>query len=193
MLGTVTERVTARGRSRSFSQHGHTSVSRNESDQRRALLLPQEFKELGSERLVVIAENCKPILAEKIRYHRDKVFKARLRAPSVVPSMDMDLHFAKVRQRWRYADDELPPDTSLSIERLADDLHDLPDLPAQPSTEDINTLLTCFFDRTRVEPTGPATGGSIEPIAIGEDQPADSVDNTPAADARADGELLPTP
>jgi type IV secretion system protein VirD4 len=192
MLGTFTERVTSRGRSRSFSQHGHTSVSRNESDQRRALLLPQEFKELGSERLVVIAENCKPILAEKIRYYRDKVFKARLRAPPVVAPMDMELHFAKVQQRWRYADDELPPDTSLSIERLADDMHDLPDLPAQPSTEDINSLLTCFFDRTRVEPNGQAPGGSIEPVVIGDDQPDDAADNTPVAAARADGELLPT-
>ena len=52
MLGHFTERVTTRGRSRSFSGHGHSSVSRNESEQRRSLLLPQEFKELGSERLV---------------------------------------------------------------------------------------------------------------------------------------------
>jgi type IV secretion system protein VirD4 len=72
MLGHFTERATSRGRSRSFSGHGHSTVSRNESEQRRALLLPQEFKELGSERLVVIFENCKPILGEKIRYYRDK-------------------------------------------------------------------------------------------------------------------------
>ena len=78
MLGQFTERATSRSRSRSFSQHGHSSVSRNESEQRRALLLPQEFKELGSERLVVIFENCKPILGEKIRYHRDKAFTSRL-------------------------------------------------------------------------------------------------------------------
>ena len=108
MLGHFTERAESRGRSRSFSEHGHSSVSRNESEQRRALLLPQEFKELGSERLVVIFENCKPILGEKIRYHRDKVFKARLRPPPVVPQIDMDLHFSRVQQRWRYADDELP-------------------------------------------------------------------------------------
>uniref|UniRef100_UPI003567C75A type IV secretory system conjugative DNA transfer family protein n=1 Tax=Hydrogenophaga sp. TaxID=1904254 RepID=UPI003567C75A len=50
MLGHFSERATSRGRSRSFSGHGHSSVSRNESEQRRALLLPQEFKELGSER-----------------------------------------------------------------------------------------------------------------------------------------------
>jgi len=47
---------TSRGRSRSLHGLGHGTVSHNESEQRRALLLPQEFKELGSERLVVIAE-----------------------------------------------------------------------------------------------------------------------------------------
>ena len=47
MLGHFTERATSRGRSRSFGHHGHSTVSRNESEQRRALLLPQEFKELG--------------------------------------------------------------------------------------------------------------------------------------------------
>ena len=102
MLGQFTERATSRSRSRSFSQHGHSSVSRNESEQRRALLLPQEFKELGSERLVVIFENCKPILGEKIRYHRDKVFTSRLLPAPEVPQMDMDLHLARVQQRWRY-------------------------------------------------------------------------------------------
>jgi type IV secretion system protein VirD4 len=67
MLGHFTQRAVSRGRSFAHGQHGHSTVSRNESDQRRALLLPQEFKELGSERLVVIMENCKPILGEKIR------------------------------------------------------------------------------------------------------------------------------
>jgi hypothetical protein len=60
------------------SGHGQTTVSRNDSDQRRALLLPQEFKELGRDRLVVICENCKPILGQKIRYHDDRAFTQRL-------------------------------------------------------------------------------------------------------------------
>ena len=107
MLGHFTERATSRGRSRSFGHHGHNTVSRNESEQRRALLLPQEFKELGADRFVAIVENCKPILGEKIRYHRDKAFQQRLRRPPPMPRMDMDLHFAKAQQRWRYADDEL--------------------------------------------------------------------------------------
>jgi type IV secretion system protein VirD4 len=127
MLGQFTETATSRGRSRSFSKDSHSSVSRNESDQRRALLLPQEFKELGSERLVVICENCKPILGEKIRYHRDKAFRARMRPAPEVPAMDMDLHIAKVQQRWRYVDDELADGESFDVNTLGQELTLPPD------------------------------------------------------------------
>jgi len=162
MLGQFTERATSRGRSRSFSQHGHSSVSRNESEQRRALLLPQEFKELGSERLVVIFENCKPILGEKIRYHREKVFTSRLRLAPAVPQMDMDLHLARVQQRWRYADDELPAGQTLSLEALAHDHTLLPDSFEGPPDRVADELLA-FFDHGA--PGIPGIGGSIESVA----------------------------
>jgi type IV secretion system protein VirD4 len=162
MLGHFTERATSRGRSRSFSQHGHSSVSRNESEQRRALLLPQEFKELGSERLVVIFENCKPILGEKIRYHRDKVFTARLRPAPAVPQMDMDLHLARVQQRWRYADDELAPGEVLSLDALAHDVTLLPDSYEGSPDKAADDLLD-FFSGGR--PVVSGVGGSIEPAA----------------------------
>jgi type IV secretion system protein VirD4 len=160
MLGHFTERATSRGRSRSFSGHGHSSVSRNESEQRRALLLPQEFKELGSERLVVICENCKPILGEKIRYHREKVFRARLRPAPGVPRMDMDLHLARVQQRWRFADDDLAEGEGLSVAALAHDLALLPDAFDGPPEKTAEVLLD-FFGRGQ---PGPG-GGAIEPAA----------------------------
>ena len=162
MLGHFTERATSRGRSRSFSGHGSSTVSRNESEQRRALLLPQEFKELGSERLVVIFENCKPILGEKIRYYRDKAFTSRLLKAPTVPRMDMDLHLARVQQRWRYADDELPAGQTLNLEALAHDTRLLPDsfegAPGRVADE-----LLAFFDHGA--PGIPGIGGSIEPVA----------------------------
>ena len=165
MLGQFTERATSRGRSRSFSEHGHSSVSRNESEQRRSLLLPQEFKELGSERLVVIFENCKPILGEKIRYHREKVFSARLRPAPKVPQMDMDLHVARVQQRWRYADDELGLGEGLSLEALAHDITLLPDNFEGPPDKSADSLLD-FFTAGR-SPAGATadSGGSIEPAS----------------------------
>ncbi len=165
MLGHFTERAVSRGRSQSFSQHGHSSVSRNESDQRRALLLPQEFKELGSERLVVILENCKPILGDKIRYHQDAVFKARLRPPPEVPAMDMDLHFARVQQRWRFADDELADGEELLIARLAQDFSDMPELPPSATEAQLAAYVDGFFLRTEVGESAPAAGGQIEPVA----------------------------
>ena len=166
MLGQFTERATSRGRSRSFSEHGHSSVSRNESEQRRALLLPQEFKELGAERLVVICENCKPILGEKIRYHRDKVFTARLRPAPAVPRMNMDLHLARVQQRWRHADDDLAPGETLHVDMLAHDFEALPvKFDAEPGRI-ADTLLDFFTEEAApAHATGHAveSGGSIEP------------------------------
>lgn len=158
MLGHFTERATSRGRSRSFSGHGHSTVSRNESEQRRALLLPQEFKELGSERLVVIFENCKPILGEKIRYWRDKAFTSRLLPAPGVPRMDMDLHLARVQERWRYADDELAPGEGLDIEQLAHDMSRLPEL-ADKSTEEITEAVFAVFGARS------GHGGAIEAAA----------------------------
>jgi type IV secretion system protein VirD4 len=162
MLGHFTERATSRGRSRSFSGHGSSTVSSNESEQRRALLLPQEFKELGSERLVVIFENCKPILGEKIRYYRDKAFMSRLLKAPAVPRMDMDLHLARVQQRWRYADDELPAGQTLNLEALAHDTRLLPD-SFEGAPDKVADELLAFFDHGA--PGIPGIGGSIEPLA----------------------------
>ncbi len=159
MLGQYTERATSRGRTQSFSGHGHTSVSRNESDQRRALLLPQEFKALGSERLVIVLENCKPILGEKIRYYRDKAFKARLRYAPVVPRMDMDLHLARVQGRWRYADDELPAGEGIDFQTLAHDTAQLPEDFSGPADELAETLLDFFTAMSAAN-----GGGEVEPM-----------------------------
>jgi type IV secretion system protein VirD4 len=162
MLGHFTERATSRGRSRSFSGHGHSTVSRNESEQRRALLLPQEFKELGSERLVAIFENCKPILGEKIRYYRDKAFTSRLLPAPRVPRMKMDLHLARVQERWRYANDELDLGDSLDYEQLAYDMSRLPDLVDGEPGQVAEGVLD-FFAGTR--PGGAVVGGAIEAAA----------------------------
>jgi type IV secretion system protein VirD4 len=160
MLGHFTERATSRGRSRSFSSHGHTTLSRNESDQRRALLLPQEFKELGADKMVIVMENCKPILGDKIRYHREKAFIARLLPTPVVPVMNMDLHFARVQQRWRLAPEEMATDEGLQIEQLAHNVEALPDFETAVTPIDIDAALSGFFAMTRVESSG--AGGSVE-------------------------------
>ncbi len=174
MLGHFTERATSTSRSRSFGHHGHTSTGRNESDQRRALLLPQEFKELGPERLVVIFEHCKPILGEKIRYHRDKVFKDRLHRAPVVPQMNMDLHNARTQQRVRDADDELPVGKAFTLDELAQDFSELevPDLTGTAAEWD--ACLEGYFQKT-LAPSAQPAGGTVEPVT---DQPEACVSST---------------
>lgn len=163
MLGHFTEQATSRGRSSSLSGKSQTTVSRNDSEQRRALLLPQEFKELGSERLVILMEGCKPILGDKIRYDREPVFQERLLPAPPVPPMDMDRHIARVQHRWRYADDELAPGKCLEFDELAYDMSKLPDNFDIP--EDLlGAKLAEFFSGAPELNAQPcADGGSIEP------------------------------
>jgi type IV secretion system protein VirD4 len=58
----------------------------NVSEQRRALLLPQEVKELGTEEAIVTYEGLRPILCRKIRYFSDRRFRKRLLSPPEHPS-----------------------------------------------------------------------------------------------------------
>ena len=190
MLGHFTQRVTTRGRSRSFSGHGHSTVSRNESEQRRSLLLPQEFKELGSERLVVIFENCKPILGEKIRYFQDQVFTDRLLPAPKVPQMNMDQHLAKVQQRWRFAEDELPPgQTSMDIGVLNHDVKLTKDQMEGPPEKLAETCIGFFDDGL----AAVGEGGSIEPVFESDEAEPDPASlSTPSFVSTADPIRLET-
>lgn len=55
------------------------TASQSTSDQRRALLLPQEITSLGNEKEIVVVEGCPAILAKKIRYYKDPMFMDRLK------------------------------------------------------------------------------------------------------------------
>jgi type IV secretion system protein VirD4 len=60
---------------------GQRSRSQNVSEQRRALLLPQEVKALGAEEAIIFYEGLRPIRCKKIRYFQDHRFTARLLPP----------------------------------------------------------------------------------------------------------------
>jgi type IV secretion system protein VirD4 len=64
---------------------GRRQRSVSVSDQRRALLLPQEVKALGNEQAIVFYEGLRPIRCRKIRYFEDPRFTRRLLpAPEVL-------------------------------------------------------------------------------------------------------------
>ena len=85
-LGFTTFRARSISRPRflSGSARAGRSATETRSDQRRPLLLPQEVKELGPERAIVFCEGVRPILCRKIRYFRDRRFRARLLPPPAV-------------------------------------------------------------------------------------------------------------
>lgn len=74
MLGDTTVKSTSK--SRSYSKQ--SSHSDSISDQKRALMLPQEIKEIGRWREIVSLENCKPIFCDKIKYFEDPDFTDKI-------------------------------------------------------------------------------------------------------------------
>jgi type IV secretion system protein VirD4 len=75
---------TVKGKSVSKSKNllGKKTPTESTSDQRRALLLPQEITRLGKARELVVMEDVPPILAQKVVYFRDNVFMDRLKMVS---------------------------------------------------------------------------------------------------------------
>ena len=101
-LGYFTEKSTSTSRPKGFSKHG--GGSDNTSDQRRALLLPQEVKEIGQWKEIIFLENVKPILCDKIRYFDDPEFVARRLPAPVIKPIDIALFVAKASSRLRAID-----------------------------------------------------------------------------------------
>lgn len=60
------------------------------SEQPRRLLLPQEVKELGPDRMILFYEGLRPVLAHRIHYFRDRFFACRELPPPPVPKLDVD-------------------------------------------------------------------------------------------------------
>jgi type IV secretion system protein VirD4 len=110
---TISEELgytTVKSRSRNIPGVGagrNRSPSTNVSDQKRALMLPQEIKEMPADRELVFVEHLLPIKCHKIKYYEDKLFKARLLPAPEVQALDIsqyrgsrtDDHFARWQER----------------------------------------------------------------------------------------------
>ena len=78
MLGYKTVRKEHRSRT---SGGGTSNVSINYTEEKRALLLPQEIKELPGDDELIFYEGCKPIRANKNWFFKDKGLKERAAMP----------------------------------------------------------------------------------------------------------------
>jgi type IV secretory pathway TraG/TraD family ATPase VirD4 len=84
-LGFQTVRVRSKSRPGFFSggRRGGRDGSTTESQQARALMLPQEVKEIGPDQALIFYEGVRPIRCQKIRYYSDARFRARLLTPPI--------------------------------------------------------------------------------------------------------------
>ena len=112
-LGYTTVKVKSQSRPRLDLGNGHGRRSRSEniSEQRRALLLPQEVKEMGNDSALLFYEGLRPIRCEKLRYFEDARFRARLLPPPKLA--------APVRQKSEAPSTLLPTSTLTSTESIA--------------------------------------------------------------------------
>ncbi|MEZ5701876.1 MAG: type IV secretory system conjugative DNA transfer family protein [Burkholderiaceae bacterium] len=83
MLGYTSMRKDSVSRSRARE----SSYTRSESDERRALMLPQELKAMGDDKQILLVEGmAHPVMSNKIRYFKEAAFKDRL-----MPKVDIPL------------------------------------------------------------------------------------------------------
>lgn len=148
-LGYTTVRSPSRSRPAGLSR-GQRSVS--ESDQRRALLLPQELMQLPPEDMLVLRAGLPPVRARKIRHFRDRAFRDRVSAPPQVPRL--------LPWRGEDASDGVParPGDPLTLEALgpvleAGGFEPIPREGASPA--EVEAWVTRFIDASH----SPSQGG----------------------------------
>jgi type IV secretion system protein VirD4 len=146
MLGFLTDVSVSRGTSSGAGRSG-AGRSTNRSEARRALMLPQELKEMGEARQIVLYERCKPVLADKIFYYRDPVLSKRLLPAPPVPRIDIDLVIARAQGRVRPATaDDLGSSSRELASRLAHNFADLPPVSDGMTREQQVAFVRAFFD-----------------------------------------------
>jgi type IV secretion system protein VirD4 len=82
---TVKVRSHSRPSAVTFNRGNTRSANISTAEHARALLLPQEVKEIGIEAALIFYENVRPIRCRKIRYYADRRFRRRLGPPPPRP------------------------------------------------------------------------------------------------------------
>ncbi len=138
------------------SEKGRRGRSQNVSEQRRALLLPQEVKALGAEEAIIFYEGLRPIRCKKIRYFKDQRFITRLRPPPEraglapageppeSPSADLntiessDVSSATPAAGEAAAREPIPAAPTATREAIADDIDNLESLTLEDFAADFD-------------------------------------------------------
>jgi type IV secretion system protein VirD4 len=147
LLDDQTERIV--NRNSSTGKGGH-STGRSEQQQRRPLMLPQELKQMGSDRQVIVLERCRPILCGRANYDQDPELHRRSQIePPVVLPLDLDTHLARINECVR---DLMPGEGEkepLPAQRYAHDFSGMPPLRADATDGERGQFCEGFFDVVR--------------------------------------------
>jgi type IV secretion system protein VirD4 len=144
VLGYYSMDGVSKGTSRA---RGSITSSENVSDQKRALMLPQELREIGPNRIIVLTDNCKPIFADKIQYFTDPAFTDRLLPAMKVAAIDMDAFIAKSEGRVRLSE----PGENVGASKLALNLSTMPQVTNKvtPVAKEVSAMADWLFSNVQ--------------------------------------------
>jgi type IV secretion system protein VirD4 len=97
-----------------FASKGRRHRSVSTSDQKRALMLPQEVKEIGLDREILFVENVRPIFCKKLCYYRMPMFVRQLLPAPAVPHVP-PIETARP-SRHRCSDPNITPEAAARVE-----------------------------------------------------------------------------
>jgi type IV secretion system protein VirD4 len=126
------------------------------TDQRRALMLPQEIKEMPADQQLLFVEHVLPVRCHKIKYFKDPIFKERLLPPPGVEKHDVakysgartDDHFAMWQERINRDDRAAVPPASPSGVAPAPE----PEPIARRSAQAAGEVFPLDFSHVRIPP-----------------------------------------
>lgn len=135
---------TVKSKSKSHSKGGNST---SESDQKRALMLPQEIRELGKDNEIVTLENTKPIFCQKIKYYLDPAFRERANwAVPEIPQQDVELFVAQMEQRIKTASASDLNETN-AASRIVTGNTELPDdMKSVPDNQWSEDQVNCYIE-----------------------------------------------
>ncbi|MGA0608341.1 type IV secretory system conjugative DNA transfer family protein [Phenylobacterium sp. VNQ135] len=127
--------------------------STTESDQRRALMMPQELMQMDAGQLMLLRAGLPPIRGRKIVYWREKAFRDRLLPPPVVPSRAVAAAPAGRSSAPRHQGADPDADLTLDVVLPALEAADLEPPPPPGATEaEVASWVDRFIDATSTSP-----------------------------------------
>jgi type IV secretion system protein VirD4 len=134
--------------------------SMTESDQRRALMLPQELIALPDDQLIVLRAGLPPVRGRKLLYYRTRDLRRRVSAPPAIPAEPVPIvgpgtaaviSPTPAASSGKVEATEMEPASGNLISLMLDEA-DLDDAPPEPASEaEVRAWADAYIDRAALE------------------------------------------